>query len=266
MQYWVDSLGYHQTDNHPRFDLKPVTETPEVKAAREEHERLWKEAARLNGVEPDLYNPNADRLYDESFNGDNDRELEGQVSNQHQSFSRYPILPYSEHISPENAKSFGKVNDDTVVVESTNNNINLARFARQQREEIEDVTSEPRGFFYSFDYPVPYIVERNMISRRGQIAEASENIPSIINVRSLEDKEETNTKFENTYREKVAADENILPLEVHDVQTSPKQQAAKASESLKSIVVPSAGFKKSPAITKSASTRNRGSVKFNFKS
>lgn len=154
-------MGYHQTDNRPKFDLQPVTETPEVKKARKEHERLWMEAARMNGVDVDtlgLYNTNSDTNYDDV------EELEGQVSNQHQSLARYPLLPYSKHLTAANAEKFGRVADDAVVVESpaTTDNQIRSRFARQQQQEEEvtdeqQVTSEPRGFFYSFDYPVPFI-------------------------------------------------------------------------------------------------------------
>lgn len=142
------------------MDLQPVTETPEVKKAREEHERQWMEAARMNGVDVDtvgLYNTNSDTHYDDV------EELEGQVSNQHQSLTRYPHLPYSKHLTATNAEDFGRVADDAVVIESpaTTNNQIRSRFARQQQEEEvtdeQQVTSEPRGFFYSFDYPVPFI-------------------------------------------------------------------------------------------------------------
>lgn len=53
VQYWSDSLGFHQTDNRPKIVLEPVTDTPEVQAARLEHERAWNEAARLAKENPD---------------------------------------------------------------------------------------------------------------------------------------------------------------------------------------------------------------------
>lgn len=151
-------MGFHQTDNRPKFELQPVTETPEVKKAREEHERLWKEAARMNGVDVDtngLYNTNV------ADDDEREEELEGQVSNQHQSLSRYPNLPYAKHLSPNNAKDFGRVEDDSVVVEVPQIS---KRIVRQQLAEEETATSEPRGFFYSFDYPVPYIKAARQMS------------------------------------------------------------------------------------------------------
>lgn len=125
----------------------------------------------MNGVEVDsvgLYNTNsADTNYDDAD------ELEGQVSNQHQSLARYPLLPYSKHLTAKNAQEFGGrvVDDDSVIVDSsasssasaTLNNQIRSRFARQQQQgevtatDEQQVTSEPRGFFYSFDYPVSYI-------------------------------------------------------------------------------------------------------------
>lgn len=150
-------MGFHQTDTRPKYDLQPVTETPEVKKAREEHERLWKEAARMNGVDVDangLYNTNLDTTDDDN----DDDELEGQVSNQHQSLTRYPVLPYSKHLTSKNAEEFGRVaGDDSVIVDASTENQIRSRFARQQQQQVEEVTSEPRGFFYSFDYPVPFL-------------------------------------------------------------------------------------------------------------
>jgi hypothetical protein len=131
--------------------LQPVTETPEVKKAREEHERLWKEAARMNGVDVDtngLFNANV------PAEDDTEEELEGQVSNQHENLIRYPQLPYAKHLTSNNAQDFGRVEDDSVVVEAQTSS---KRIVRQQSAEEETATSEPRGFFYSFDYPVPYI-------------------------------------------------------------------------------------------------------------
>jgi len=45
VKYWADNEGFHQTDNRPIPVLVPVTDTPAVKAAREAHEKAWKEAA-----------------------------------------------------------------------------------------------------------------------------------------------------------------------------------------------------------------------------
>lgn len=237
--------------------MQPVTETPEVRQAREEHERLWKEAARLNGVDPDrndLYNPNADRLADSSDDDENEEDLDGQVSNQHQSLTRYPVLPYNEHIAPGNAKGFGKVVEDSVIVEPKINEAR-ARFARQQQDEAEEVTSEPRGFFYSFDYPVPFIVDHKAKSKQVEESEAqaSENLERLIDVRidgndigtgaptttTPAPKEVQVQKVEAIKRapsesEKIR-DGYAPPEEVHDAQVSPKQKRTRGSVRFHSI-------------------------------
>lgn len=229
----MDSLGFHQNDNHPRFDLQPVTETPEVKQARKEHERLWKEAARLNGVDPDsndLYNPNAEKLENDSYD-DDEQELEGQVSNQHQSLSRYPVLPYTQHIHPENSRLFGKVDDDSVIVDPTSNINNLrSRFARQQQNEIEEVTSEPRGFFYSFDYPVPFIVGKNAQLKSLPEAQASENFDVRFDDNAESASVHSNEAIRVTRVSEKIRDAIIVQDEVHDVQTSPKQKQQQLNE------------------------------------
>jgi hypothetical protein len=268
VQYWVDSLGFHQTDNHPRYELQAVTDTPEVQKAREEHERLWKEAARLNGVDPDatdLYSSAAEKLDNENYD-DVDGELEGQVSNQHQSLTRYPVLPYDDHIAPQNAKSFGKVADDSVVVETKNNNNQRSRFARQQQNEIEEVTSEPRGFFYSFDYAVPFIVDRNARLRQAPEAQASEQIDVRVDAENKNYFEEPSKTVENeTQRPRVSENirDKIVPEEeVHDVQTSPKQKHMSVSEKIRDGYVAAEEIHEEQASPKQKAMNRRGSVKF----
>lgn len=251
----MDSLGFHQTDNHPTYDLQPVTETPEVKKARKEHERLWKAAARNNGADfdsNDLYNPNAERLENENY--DDDQELEGQVSNQHQSLARYPVLPYSKHIAPENAKRFGKVIDDSVIVES---NEIRSRFARQHQNE-EEVTSEPRGFFYKFDYPVPFIAARNARSKRFPDALTSDNEEISARNRINNSNVSSQKPLEHAGIQRVSqsiVDGAVPEDEVHDVQTSPKQKIVSGKESFDAKTEKSAAAQKSIKM-------NRGTIKF----
>lgn len=51
-KYWADSQGFHQEDNRPKVELKPVTDSPAVAAAKEVFFRKWREAAEANGVDP----------------------------------------------------------------------------------------------------------------------------------------------------------------------------------------------------------------------
>lgn len=54
VEYWDDGTGFHHVDNLPKVELKPAEDTPEVKAAKEEHFRIWREQAERNKN----YNPN----------------------------------------------------------------------------------------------------------------------------------------------------------------------------------------------------------------
>lgn len=252
-------MGFHQTDNIEKYELQPVTDTPEVKKAREEHERLWKEAARLNGVDPDRNygnDVNAYKLEDGNDNGD--QELEGQVSNQH-----------ATHIKPENAKSFGRVDGDSVIVETLGEVHN--RFARQQRNEVEEVTSEPRGFFYSFDYQVPFIANQNAEAQASEQiskvletpiatdleAHASDSID--ISYANVEYDHENKRQDQNSRVSENIRDKIIPEDEVHDVQTSPKQQISVNSRS--NGLKADKPFEAQTSLQNKAS-KSRGSIKF----
>lgn len=272
-------MGFHQTDNIPKYDLQPVTDTPEVQKAREEHERLWKEAARLNGVDvdrSDLYDASADKL--ENDNDNTEQELDGQVSNQHTNFLRYPVLPYSQHIAPENAKTFGKVIGDSVIVDTVKEVRN--RFARQQKydAEAEEVTSEPRGFFYSFDYQVPFIVDQKAKTFQNPETEASEQISKVLKApifvpdetefASVSEADASNSsineEIQNYQNQRVSENirDKIVPEdEVHDVQTSPKQQNSANSRSNSLKVEETLDTK----VDLQQKARSRGSIKFHSK-
>lgn len=259
VQYWVDGLGFHQTDNRPSFELNPVTDTPEVKAAKEEHERLWKEAAKLNGIDAE-YNSNAEKLESDNYNDGDYGDLDGQVSNQHQSLARYPVLPYSQHIAPENAKSFGRVVDDSVIVDS--NNEARSRFARQQSDEV---TSEPRGFFYNFDYQVPFIAERNSGLRQVPDAQGSENIEKFIDIRVDDRNEERSLPHAKSSEVHTIASlegSNLLADHAGSEKAENIQSKREASSDLKTEEnkKQTADAKTSP---KEKPNRGRGSIKFN---
>lgn len=175
--------------------------------------RLWNEAAKLAGVDVDsnndLYNRNTGKF------DDSEQDLEGQLSVQSNDI-RYPTLPYKNHISPSNQKSFGKINEDSVIVDAaaSENNEVRARNSRQNiiEQNYEDVTTEPRGFFYSFDYAAPVIV--NNAEKSGQAAASEQQF------RYLKPEQQENI-------EKVSNDINdgAVPIvAVHDAQISPKQK------------------------------------------
>lgn len=53
VRYWADSEGFHQEDNIPKVELKPVEESEDVRQARLAHEKAWQEAAAAAAQQPD---------------------------------------------------------------------------------------------------------------------------------------------------------------------------------------------------------------------
>uniref|UniRef100_A0A1L8E3S5 Putative cuticle protein 6 n=1 Tax=Nyssomyia neivai TaxID=330878 RepID=A0A1L8E3S5_9DIPT len=218
VQYWADSLGFHQTDNRPKVVLEPVTDTPEVQAARLAHEKAWAEAARAAKANPDpnsdLYNLNANRLYEDQARAEQAQQLLS-VANQAQSLTRYPNLPYT--ITPDKAAS----SQDSIVVEvpqETRTQYQVQKADLRNAEEEEEVTGEPRGFFYSFDYPV-YLIrsldETRKVKR--QNSEAPEK-PAQVSAR--------------------AAAEGSVPIDaIHDTQVHPKQKDSVPNSQILPVLV-----------------------------
>lgn len=52
VEYWDDGTGFHQIDNVEQIQPQQVEDTPEVKAAREEHFRIWQQEAERNSKAP----------------------------------------------------------------------------------------------------------------------------------------------------------------------------------------------------------------------
>lgn len=129
-------------DNRRAAHIQPVTETPEVAAARAAHQRAWDAAARAAQRNPDpmsdIYNANSNRLDEEQSERDQAMEILASVSNQNQ------------RIRDEADGDSVQVNG----AESRQNN----QYERLRNEE-DDVASEPRGFFYNIDYPVNVLVD-----------------------------------------------------------------------------------------------------------
>ncbi|XP_055607828.1 uncharacterized protein LOC129755399 [Uranotaenia lowii] len=165
VQYWSDSLGFHQVDNRPEVVLEPVTDTPEVREARLAHMKAWEEAANLARLGNPI--PVASKPVQNTVDDEED-EIVAALSNQHQSLVRYPSLPYTTHISP-NAGTIAS--DDAIIVEAQRN------LAKRQNEEpsIVEATNDqeepqydPKGFFYSFEYPVFNIALTEAAKARAQ--------------------------------------------------------------------------------------------------
>lgn len=118
----------------------------------------------------DVYNANSNRLDEEQSEADQALEIK-------QNLSRYPNLL---QIQEEEEDEEGAFSHDSVVVASTGE----ARDSKQlgkvriENEEVEEEPSDPRGFYYSFDYPVQLILE-NSDDRQQRSVLTEEGIPSI---------------------------------------------------------------------------------------
>lgn len=245
VQYWSDSLGFHQIDNRPEVVLEPVTDTPEVREARLAHEKAWKEAANLaRSGKPigDLSKPIHNGVDDE------DDEIVAALSNQHQSLVRYPSLPYTSHISPEvPVLASSASSDDAVVVEAEHNvkkRENVKSLAESDANE-EEPQYDPKGFFYSFEYPVFNIKETDSALARTQGKKVkrsnpeeepkagsgitAEDVPVAVPVPAIKSPVVPEADVEHVIGDnrvslKAVLEGEQLVAAVHDVQVSPKQK------------------------------------------
>lgn len=109
----------------------------------------------------DVYNANSNKLDEEQSEADQAMEIISGVANQQQSLSRYPNLPYTNHIKDDDEE--GAFSHDSVVVESNGEARDTKKLdkLRIESEDEDEEPSNPRGFFYNFDYPVQLILENS---------------------------------------------------------------------------------------------------------
>lgn len=112
VEYYDDGNGFHHTDNLPTVELVQIEDTPEVKAARDEHFRIWNEIAEKHRS----LNPNAVQEEESKYNEEEEK--------------------YDGRYDGPEPKAYVPRPEET--------------------EEVKD----PRGFFYSFDYPAGIIVDK----------------------------------------------------------------------------------------------------------
>lgn len=190
VNYWSDSLGFHQMDNRKIAQVEPMTETPEVQAARAAHQRAWDAAAKAAKENPDpmsdIYNANANKLDEEQSEIDQAMEIISGVSNQKQGLTRYPSLEYNNN----QIKSDNLVDRDTVIVAAAESH-KISQYERIRREnedgtveDEEQPQGEPRGFFYNIDYPVELLVESAESSAaRNNLKQAKNFVPKKVTTR-----------------------------------------------------------------------------------
>uniref|UniRef100_A0A182K974 Cuticle protein 6 n=1 Tax=Anopheles christyi TaxID=43041 RepID=A0A182K974_9DIPT len=229
VQYWSDGLGFHQIDNRPEVRLQPVTETPEVREARLAHMKAWEEAANLARANPDVTSGSSDEPYravqantvEEEPEQD---EILAAVSNQHQSLIRYPSLPYTDHISP--SVSSDGLEDEGVVIEAVRS---VKKRDNEQDDQVqadysgdEPVSADPKGFFYSFDYPVQLVAES--AAKKAARAGFGESPQESVVVETKETNVPKAVPVDDRVSLKAVLSGETLVDAVHDAQVSPKQR------------------------------------------
>lgn len=139
VRYWADSQGFHQEDNIPKVELKPVEESEDVRQARLAHEKAWKEAAEAARKQPEL--PNG------YWSGH--PEFVPAASEQQAAYAAAPSEVSQVSQGQREAKAYyGGQNFQGQLYPSP----------APERIEEPEPTGPPRGFFYQFDYPVSSIV------------------------------------------------------------------------------------------------------------
>uniref|UniRef100_A0AAG5DD28 Cuticle protein 6 n=1 Tax=Anopheles atroparvus TaxID=41427 RepID=A0AAG5DD28_ANOAO len=231
VQYWSDGLGFHQIDNRPEVRLQPVTDTPEVREARLAHLKAWQEAASLARANPDVSSAGSDpsAIYPAvqgnavEVEPEQDDEILAAVSNQHQSLIRYPSLPYTDHISPDSSAAKGVLSDEGVVVEAEARSV-------QKRENDEDsdgtVPADPKGFFYSFDYPVHLVAESAAKKATRAASERFGETPQESALVETKAPAPVPAPADDRVSLKAVLSGETLVDAVHDAQVSPKQKLA----------------------------------------
>ncbi|CAK1603796.1 unnamed protein product [Parnassius mnemosyne] len=131
--YWADSEGFHQEDNLPKIELKPAEETEEVRAARLAHEKAWQEARAAA-----LLSPQPQGEYEPSASEQQDSVVAAPSEAQSREGKALPA--YGQQSYPQ--QSYPQPSSTTTT-------------------EEPEPTGPPRGFFYSFTYPVSIIVPKD---------------------------------------------------------------------------------------------------------
>ncbi|CAH0728049.1 unnamed protein product, partial [Brenthis ino] len=143
VRYWADSEGFHQEDNIPKVELKPVEEAEDVRQARLAHEKAWQEAAEASRKQPEL--PNGYW----SGHPQNLQDYQPAASEQQDVYVAAP-----SDVNPSFTKPTGK---------RQAKEYSSGPFYQPEKLEEPEPTGPPRGFFYQFDYPVSSIVLKNEV-------------------------------------------------------------------------------------------------------
>ena len=180
VQYWDDGTGFHVAGNNlPGLYTevpKPVQDTPEVMAAKEQHFQLFQQAlaaavasrdeASIDSLKPQQTHPQQEHedkgvvveSDDDSTVADDDlRDL-----------TRYPNLQmFPQHLfDPTHVHDANReaviVDNPDISSDTFENGLRAAKTLQAKPAAVADGVEQPRvpgGFFYSFRYPVPLYVQ-----------------------------------------------------------------------------------------------------------
>ncbi|CAH0407557.1 unnamed protein product [Chilo suppressalis] len=160
VRYWADSEGFHQEDNLPKVQLQPAQETEEVRQARLAHEKAWKEAADA------ALHPNAQQDYSANYHEYQPQASEVQsVSAAAPVAAQVPVAREGKAYVAQAQSSFQQQYQKPQPYQQQQQYQQPQQQFQQQKypstTEEPEPTGPPRGFFYSFNYPVSIIVPKN---------------------------------------------------------------------------------------------------------
>ncbi|KAJ0180151.1 hypothetical protein K1T71_004742 [Dendrolimus kikuchii] len=185
VRYWADSQGFHQEDNLPKVVLTPQEEAPDVKAARIAHEKAWAEAAAAARKQPDpqFYLHRGEYYPANNYQAQASEQqatyvaapLEGQASEQKPTYVAAPLEGQASEQKPTYIAA--PLEGQASAQQATYVAAPVEGQAREGKSysgvpsgypsttpkyyEETEPTGPPRGFFYSYEYPVSIIVPKN---------------------------------------------------------------------------------------------------------
>ncbi|XP_049865862.1 uncharacterized protein LOC126366705 [Pectinophora gossypiella] len=205
VRYWADSQGFHQEDNLPKVVLEPVKESEDVRQARLAHEKAWQEAAAAAAQQPDPQGEYTPGKYEHQPSASEQQgvavQAPGQNFHQQKQIQGEYIPSASEQqgvsvAAPEQdarqgkayssaqasfqAPQFGQQKAQYSQQSSQYSQSSASAFGQpaqgqygqqqlQGKPEEPEPTGPPRGFFYSFDYPVSIIVRKDAQGQTGPV-------------------------------------------------------------------------------------------------
>lgn len=226
MQYWDDGTGFHAAGDHlPVAIYEAPQYTPEVKAAREEHFRLFEQAAAAAIEAGDGESSESDsngRPYDEDYDSppedtmrieENDfpppREINAALSGQQQKYpmpQEMPLFPDQyldddkEAVSIDNPNfraAFRRGKSQDIKLVSEGKKLQMKSRASPEARMESDMTL-PKGFYYHYRHELPL----SAATGQGDLVRSQSSSIS-----------------------RIAVDAGAIPPDaVHDAQVSPLQR------------------------------------------